>query len=194
MSNQEDLSQFGGLDFNDLLDKIRDKSDDPTQDDMITTIKASPYMNTDTLETFLKSNSSKFTILSINLDSIQAKFDIAFAPALKTLELKNLYFQAICIQETHLDDVSDMSLIKLPGYNLVPQGRTCGKKGGLIIYVREMYKNQKMKDLCVRSDFWESLFVEVSNPFMSHPIIIGNIYRPPRENNCNNSIKKFRKE
>ena len=56
-----------------------------------------------------------------------------------------------------------------------------------------MYKSEKIKSLCVRSDFWESLFVEVSNPFMSHPILIGNIYRPPRDNNCNKSIIKFRK-
>ena len=138
MSNQENLSQFGGLDSNDLLNEIRNKSDDPTQEDTITTVKASPYMNTDDLETLLKSNPSKFTILSINIDSIQAKFDIAFAPALKILELKNLYFQAICVQETHLDDNSDVSLIQIPGYKLIPQGKTCGRKGGLIIYVRDV--------------------------------------------------------
>ena len=41
-----------------------------------------------------------------------------------------------------------------------------------------------------QSDIWESLFIDVSGQNLRRPIIMGNIYKPPHNNN-NANIEKF---
>ena len=54
-----------------------------------------------------------FAILSLNIQSIGAKFD---------------HFNAICLQETWLSHKSDTSLYNIPGYQLIHKGRSCSEK------------------------------------------------------------------
>ena len=138
----EDLGQFGGLDKNNLAGILND--DDDNQENPILTIKASPYMSSPEIESILKKNSNKFNVFSINLDSIHSKFDLYLLPALKSLADQNLFFDAICIQESHLTESADLSLLKIPGYHKpISQGKTCGNKGGLVTYVRDTFKCKK---------------------------------------------------
>ena len=45
-----------------------------------------------------------------------------------------------------------------------------------------------------QSDIWEGLFIDVSGQNLRRPITIGNIYKPPHNNNNNANIKRFIEE
>ena len=45
-----------------------------------------------------------------------------------------------------------------------------------------------------QSDIWEGLFIDVSGQNLRRPIIIGNIYKPPHNNNNNANIERFIEE
>ena len=104
-----------------------------------------------------------------------------------------LYFGAICLQETWLASDADLSLLQLPGYNIIHQGSKCTKHDGLIIYLSEMY-SFKLRNLCNDSDIWEGLFIDVMGHNLRKPLTICNIYRPPHDNNNNDNISNFLSE
>ena len=43
----------------------------------------------------------------------------------------------------------------------------------------------------MKSSTWEGLFIDVSGENLKHLLTIGNIYRPPHNNNNNETITKF---
>ena len=49
----------------------------------------------------------------------------------------------------------------------------------------------KARNLYSRSDIWEGLFIDVMGYNLRRPLTIGNIYRPPHDNNSNANIDKF---
>ena len=98
-----------------------------------------------------------------------------------------LYFGVICLQETWLASDADLSLLQLPGYNVIHQDSKCTKHGGLIIYQSEMY-SFKLRNLCQNSDIWEGLFIDVMGLNLRKPLTICNTYRPPDDNNSNDKI------
>ena len=101
------------------------------------------------------------------------------------LSNQGIHIDVICIQESHLDDSfkPDTACIQIEGFDCIPQGKYCGQKGGLITYVKSSFDNSKF---CIdqKSDIWEGLYVEVKNND-DFRIIVGNIYKPPRNNNNN---------
>ena len=101
-----------------------------------------------------------------------------------------LYFGAICLQETWLSSDADVSLLPIPGYKLIHQGSKCTRHGGLIIYLHEEY-TYKLRNMYTQSDIWEGLFIDVSGQNLRRSITIGNIYKPPHNNNNNANIERF---
>ena len=99
-----------------------------------------------------------------------------------------LYFGKICLQETWTSNDSDLSLLQLPGYQLIHQGRKCTSHGGLMISLNQNY-SYKLRNLYTNSNIWEGLFTNGSN--LCRTRIIGNIYRPPHDNNNANNIQQF---
>ena len=97
----------------------------------------------DTVSIFQNSN-------SLNVQSIQAKFN-QLNPIVSKLSSMGLYFGAKCLQQKWLASDTDISLLQLPGYNIIHQGSKCTKHSGLIIYVSEMY-SFKLRYLCNDSD------------------------------------------
>ena len=92
-------------------------------------------------------------------------------------------FDAICLQETWLSEESDKSLLGIEEYALISLGKTCSTRGGLIIYLKENLK-YKMLDMSLKSNIWEGQFIEIYGDSMcAKKIILGNIYRPPRDIN-----------
>ena len=124
--------------------------------------------------------------------SIYAKFDNLY-PVINNLSPKGLYFGAICLQETWLWSDADVSLLHIPGYKLIHQGSRCTRHGGLVIYLHEKY-TYKLRNMYTRSDIWEGPFIDVSGHNLHRPITIGNIYRPPHNNNDNANIETFIEE
>ena len=134
---------------------------------------------------FLKKNS--FTILSSNIESINAKFD-ELNLFLKDLETNGFQFGAICIQESWLSENDDISLFHLSNYYCISQDETCSNKGGLIIYLKTKFK-YNIKNIHTETDSWECQFIEITGQMPSKNVILGNVYRPPR--NTNIEYKKF---
>ena len=98
---------------------------------------SSQYIDLSDLSSILK-NDDDFAILTLNVQSINAKFDNLFA-IINNLSISGHFVGAICLQETWLTGNADLSLLQIPGYKLIHQGRKCTRHGGLIIYLSETY-------------------------------------------------------
>ena len=183
-----ELKQFYGTenDLNLILSTFVDSEHE------IATFCDSSYITISDIQSIIKNHDKEFSILSLNTQSINAKFDKIYA-IVNNLSSLGHYFGAICLQETWLRNDADISLFGIPGYRLIHQGSKCTKHGGLIIYLIERY-SYKLRNLYTGSDIWEGLFVDVKGYNLRRPLTIGNIYRPPHDNNSNENIGIFLKE
>ena len=152
----------------------------------------SRYIELSDFTSIIKDNGKDFAILTLNIQSIYAKFNNLY-PLINNLSLMGLYFGAICLPETWLSSDADVSLLHIPGYKLSHQGSRCTRNGGLVIYLHEQY-TYKLRNMYTRSDISEGLFIDVSGHNLHRPITIGNIYRPPHNNNDNANIETFIEE
>ena len=90
----------------------------------------------------------------------------------------------MCFQECWLSDNDDKSHLQIDGYDCITQGKTCGNKGGLVMYINNCF-NYKVIMTLNQFDHWEGQFVKITGGGLSKDVIIGNIYRPPRDLNEN---------
>ncbi len=96
----------------------------------------------------------------------------------------NRQFSTICIQESWLSTEDNYAPMNITGYDLIPQGKSCNAKGGLIIYLHDKFKyTPKLK--VNKSSIWEGQFINVYGGDLPRKLILGNIYRPPRDVNEN---------
>ena len=86
----------------------------------------------------------------------------------------------ICLQEWLVCDNDDTIHLQLHGYNKIVKGKSASGKGGLIIYLKDIY-NYKIISQPYNPDIWEGLFIEISGGGLNRYYIIGNIYRPPKD-------------
>ena len=187
LSVNEVLSNLGNGETSQyLLENIVDALRD---DDEVKIIHPSRYFSSHDMPYSLRNEDSKFNTITINSQSINAKFD-ELVILIEILKQQNIHIDAICVQETWLDDTSDISRFHLEGYTCVSQGKYCCSRGGLFIYVDSKYDTKRI-NCCPRSNIWEGLFVEVSSEDMESALIIGNIYKPPKNNNNNENIQTF---
>ena len=83
----------------------------------------------------------------------------------------------ICLQECCVSYNDDTENIKLHAYNKMVKGKYASGKGGLIIYLKDIYDYEIISQP-YSSDIWEGLFIEISGDGLSRNYVIGNIYRP----------------
>ena len=184
---------LGGVkkhDLKSILD-FPDKSEDQVE-----TYTPSEYYDIDFFMQQLKVLENIFVTLSINIECLNAKFSTLTA-FLEVLSNNNCFLDALFIQETWLTDEqcnkNAIKLYNIPGYHTIPLGRKCGRKGGLIIYLRDIYKFKSRK-LYQSSVDWEGIFIDVThkdNVLLQNKITLANVYRPPRDNYSNASISRF---
>ena len=96
----------------------------------------------------------------------------------------NIKFSAICLQETWLSDEADTRLLQLDGYTLIHIGKRCSSHGGVAIYLDNTY-NFNVLNIHGNPEIWDGLFINRTLPRLkgsNKSLIIGNIYRPPRDN------------
>ena len=93
----------------------------------------SSYIDTVKLNDVLASTKDNFTVFSLNIQSINAKFNY-LSPLLLDLCNKDTGFSATCLQESWLSENSDLSQYHIPNYNTIHQFKNCSGHGGLINY------------------------------------------------------------
>ena len=129
------LSNFGGPVINNL-NHILGNHDDLSADAEIPS--HATYIDTLSLECKLPSAKDHFTVFSLNIQSINAKFDYLSA-LVNDLSGKGIGFSAICLQESWLSKEDDVNLFQIPNYNIIHHVKTCSGHGGVIIYFFHRY-------------------------------------------------------
>ena len=176
------LTKYVGMTIN-SLNNVLNVAINKNEENEIPLIKHSPYVNTDELISFCVEKENNFTILSLNVQSLNAKFD-QMQILLSQLKSNRVQFNAICLQETWLTENSDLTSFQIPGYTLISQGAICSSHEGLAIYVQEHYK-YKLLSCYQHTTIWEGLLIEIESREFKKKVMIGNMYKPPGERNEN---------
>ena len=138
-SDEAFLSYLGGNQNN--LSNVLSTNENNDENNEPQVIRCSSYYDIDKFTILANSNTNSFSILSSNIQSINAKFN-EFEMFVEDLRSINLKFSAICLQETWKADNDDFSKFCLDGYDCIKQGKKCSNKGGLLIYVGNKYKSE----------------------------------------------------
>ena len=142
------------------------------------------YDNNKFIDTLKKKNDS-FNVLSLNCQSLNAKFS-QLQVYIELLKQNNVLISAICLQETWLSEQDDCSLLQLEDYNFISKGKSCSAHGGVAIYLHKQFNYfiQPHQE----SNSWDGLFIKVmiesnsSKNLLQKSLVIGSVYRPPRQN------------
>ena len=118
------LDHLGGLDKNNLSNIIQHLGNNEEPEHNYPT---SYYFDIEDYIAQIPKNDSIFSVLSLNIECLSAKFDKLCA-FLQVLSDSNIHFSAIAIQETWIPENFDYSFYSIPGYNAIYQGYVCGKK------------------------------------------------------------------
>ena len=184
------LSSFGGLERNSLLtivEKVNDNDIDDDDFDPLSShndndmhaLQQSSYYNDAQFDSALSKFANNFSVLSLNIESINTSFDELVLFVADRI-IKNCKLSVICLQECWLSDHSDISQFKLPGYNIFVTPRSCGAKGGLVMFIDDKFSAKPVQCSLRYPETWEAQFLSLRFNDNSKPFIIGNVYRPPR--------------
>ena len=88
---------------------------------------------------------------------------------------------------------SRLPLVELDGYQIFHLKASSSAHGGLITYVDDKYDVSVIKKID-NSLIWDGLFLKLKHEKMQNAIIIGNLYKPPRNNNNIANISAFKEE
>ena len=144
----------------------------------------SPYYNDDGFIKLMADKMQSFKVLSLNCQSINAKFS-ELKIYLDFYKRNNITISAICLHETWLSNDSDLSLLEIENYNFISKGKHCSTHGGIAIYLHKAFNYSILP--VDSTDLWDGLFLEVTSSntdilSLQKKLILGNIYRPPRNN------------
>ena len=182
------LKHFGGISKNNLREIFMNNADLEKTIDIISHV---PYVATDDLCNYLNAYTNDFSVLNLNIQCLNAKFD-QLKILLELLAQNNFYFSAICLQETWISgQTPDFSLFQIPNYEIIPLGAKCSTHSGLVIYVHQKY-SFKIRELYKATKVWEGIFIDIYHDSLLKKITLCNIYRPPRDNNS--QISEFLKD
>jgi hypothetical protein len=145
----------------------------------ITLLKESMYYDIKEMIDLLKEKRQSFNILSLNCQSLNAKFD-QLQILIKHLETENIQLAAICLQETWIAPGSNDTFFHLPGYNFISQHSICSSHSGTAIYLQDKYEYD-MLPIYNHNKIWEGQFLKITNLQQTKAITLGNIYRPPTD-------------
>jgi len=131
-------------------------------------------------------NNSKFFVMSLNIQSLKAKFN-DFRQLISNLLYSNCAPDIICIQE--IWQIPSNDLFHLPNYfpleYLTRRNNVQG--GGVGIFLKDSVQYSLLKDHSVMFDkVYESLFVEVISSD-NKKYLIGSIYRPGNHSSMSQS-------
>ena len=183
MGSHRSLYDFIGMEQPGLENILNNSVGD--DDESSLNLLASHYYDIDGMPSCL-SNQRNFTVLSLNIQSIHAKWNL-FTSTLASLREKKVEFSAITLQETWLDD--DNGAFEIPGYVSFHQSRSCSLHSGLKTYVRTDYLSKKL-DIYRTTETHDALFVSITDDLTQKTFSLANIYKPPRDSS-NSNIQNF---
>ena len=183
------LKHHGGLEKNSLDRILRQHCNEESID--LHTFTSSSYYDHNLFNKLIQAHKQQFSIMSSNIQSINAKIDELKAFVIE-MEQLNFQFDAICLQETWLDDTQDTSLIQLDNYTCITQSKSSRSKGGLLIYLNNKYRYKTITTPNHSTD-WENQVIKITGGILHHKsLLLGNIYRPP--NDLNDKYEQFTNE
>ena len=149
----------------------------PDSENESTLIEHSSYYGDAEFEHALQQYNSKISILSINCQSLNAKFD-KFKLFLDDVNTKN-QISVICVQETWNHEGTDTNCFSLPNYTFIIANRRITADGGLITYVHNDFAYKEINiGATNESNLFESLFMELWRKDSTfQKFIVSNIYR-----------------
>jgi exonuclease III len=179
------LKHRGGNAKNNLLNILKKIED---VDITISCSSESPYIDPTEFVTYISKFKNQFCILSVNIQSIRAKFD-ALSVFIQSLANIDFYFSVICIQESWISSEFSCDVVyEIPGYKSFTLPSTCSTHSGLITYVLDIYNCSTLN--CYKSSpTWECLPLVLSSGGLKRNVTVLNTYRPPRDRNAD--IKVF---
>jgi len=151
-------------------------------------LEPSKYYDIENISNLICPCNSPFTVLSLNAQCLQSKLD-SLKIYINNLIDSSVTFDAICVQETWINNDADCSLFKLDGYQLITKSKTCGKHGGLAIYLKDEISYRTLEVPFKHANLWECQILEIKLNRQNKKILLGNIYRPPR--NLKENQEKF---
>ena len=83
-----------------------------------------------------------------------------------------------------------LQLLQLNGYNTFHVNASSSTHEGVVTYVDNSY-DVTIKAQVNNSDIWDGLFLEIKHENMKNKIIVGNIYKPPKDNNNCGNVNGF---
>ena len=129
------LSNFGGVEHNDLINILHIDPNEPQ------VIQHSSYYDMDEFNNLITNKNNYFSILSLNIQSINAKFH-ELETLIESLRNVQFYFSIICLQECWISDHTDVCTFQLSGYDCLSQGKSSSDRGGLITYVHNSFQHE----------------------------------------------------
>ena len=183
------LKHHGGLEKNSLDRVLQQHNNDELTD--LHAFTCSSYYDYNLFNKFTQAHKQQFSVMSTNIQSINAKIDELKA-FVTEMEQMNFQFDAICLQETWLDDTQDTSLIQLDNYTCITQSKSSSSKGGLLIYLNNNYRYKTITTPNHSTD-WENQIIKITGGILHNKsLMLGNIYRPP--NDLNYKYEQFTNE
>ena len=173
------INGIGLTEANSLIHLLN--NDDTDDDNELNLVKHSAYYGEKEFSKML-SNKAGMSILSGNIQSINAKFD-EFSSFVDRVNTHNP-ISAILLQECWIDDnaIDSLALFNLKEYNMVYQSSRCCRHGGLLIYIHKQFKYTLIDTINQDATGWEYLCIEMSHRTPhSQKYLLCNVYRKPGE-------------
>ena len=146
-------------------------------------MQTSPYYPVDESVALLNSRKDIFKIIALNCQSLRAKFS-QLECFIKNYNDNDCDIDAMCLQETWIKDSANTQQFNIDGYNVIFKSPVVSKHGGLAIYLNKKYTFEIL-NISDNPQIWEGLFVKVeiknADTGTTSFLILGNIYRPPRD-------------
>ena len=115
----------------------------PESEEEANLIEHYEYFNNDELQATFRTNSQKLSILNLNCQSINAKFD-KIKLFLECIDNNSNPVSIITLQESGGSELSDMKYFNLPNYTLVYDDYRHSSHGGLMTYIHNKETNQQL--------------------------------------------------
>jgi len=192
--NDDPLETHGGITVNNLnsILHIGDELFEEGENDL--NFNLSEYFDLGNFKIYSARNSNSLNILSMNCESICSKIDQIKLMISELKRLHNFTVHIIALQECWLNNEHQTNQLEIDDYQIFYEfNKIGGQKGGLVTYVHEsITAKEESFTSDSTSKLWEVQTIRISPDALHKPLLVHNIYRPPREKSGRGALNKAR--